>query len=952
MSLRESLGRLKSHLIPLAAILLGSAIVFVWFRGYILYQWDETFPFNPIAVARSYFWPWSDLVSTGVPLVSSKDMSFVGLVFVFHDILGLSLVESQMALYYTLFGTGGVSMYYFFVSQKRANLASTTMLRFGGVVAATIYMFNPYWMIYAWQIFSEEAFLYASLPLLLVFFQKGLYSSNIKGEITAIFSVAVVSVLASPALGIPSFSIALLIGLLVLYLLWLLDPRSSGKRRGSLRFVGLCGLAAFAANLWWIYPESLLFESQLVRNGGSLSYAAGLGDLLSNSMNSNYFNVLRMVGMPAFYRTDVYPHYQFSWVYQASFVPLTLVSLGLVLTAFIALVNKGSTVSRASILFAALCVLGVAPIVSGIQPPFGTVFEQISIAAPALSTLFRDPYQKFGFWLPFGYAFLTGAACTILARIIERIQSSNHKFGKLTFPRSPGGWIVPLSLLTLLIGPVYAWPMLTGDVIPDASTFVPSGRVQIPQYYHDASSWLRSQIGNFRVLSLPQDQILQSSNWSSGYAGQDILRFLTGASIISTDPQIPNLTDFQHGLYQYIYNGGGNLTRLLGLLSVRFVLLRTDAGFYPAVTHYANITFVQSYLESQPGLILAKQFGSLFFFENTMPTADAEMFASYEIIQPSSANRIGWNISNYKGGWDLASAKFAQNASEISLSVSPQGTYAYGSVATSEDLNISILAFPYVNVRFYTSSNAALLLRVELENQSSVWVTAVETGISQIFDGNHYSSISPTTITYDISSIPGTIRNLEIYVTNSPNTSSRFNATVAIQRLTFESFLGLPRDYIRTVAANNRDPTSYAIADYAGTMWNQSTYPNTKVKISYDKVSPVEYDVKIINATSPFILVLGESFDSLWQLTFEGQTVTPTHLVVDGFANGWIISRQGNFKIVVHFGALNSFIVAAYVSLVSISGLLAITVVGEILRRNASKRRENPAVIGSSPEKT
>jgi len=136
----------------------------------------------------------------------------------------------------------------------------------------------------------------------------------------------------------------------------------------------------------------------------------------------------------------------------------------------------------------------------------------------------------------------------------------------------------------------YSWPMFTGDVVPEQTSTVPSARIQLPDYYYQAASWLQSQGGNFRILSLPQDQILQSSNWTHGYGGQDILRFLTGDSIISTDAQQPDANAAQDGVYNYIYNGGENVSRILRVLDVRFVLLRLDARFYPTLTQSANLT--------------------------------------------------------------------------------------------------------------------------------------------------------------------------------------------------------------------------------------------------------------------------------------------------------------------------------------------------------------------------
>src|SRR2546428_7871002 len=167
---RNSIGSLSRHRIPFAIILLSGTVITIWFRGLIVYQWDTVFPFNPPAIITSCLWPWSDLISTGVPFAVSKDLPYFSMIYILHNSFGLSLLVTQESLYYFLLTLGGISMYAFFINQCSRGVQHTAVVKFGGLTSALTYMFNPYWMVYLWQTFSLEAFLYATLPCILLLF--------------------------------------------------------------------------------------------------------------------------------------------------------------------------------------------------------------------------------------------------------------------------------------------------------------------------------------------------------------------------------------------------------------------------------------------------------------------------------------------------------------------------------------------------------------------------------------------------------------------------------------------------------------------------------------------------------------------------------------------------------------------------------------------------------------
>lgn len=72
------------------------------------------------------------------------------------------------------------------------------------------------------------------------------------------------------------------------------------------------------------------------------------------------------------------------------------------------------------------------------------------------------------------------------------------------------------------------------------------------------------------------------------------------------------------------------------------------------------------------------------------------------------------------------------------------------------------------------------------------------------------------------------------------------------------------------------------------------------IKISYKKISNEDYVVVINNAKRPFYLVLSQSFNTLWQARVDKQ-IFSNHFEVNGFANGWVIDKKGNYTIDISF---------------------------------------------------
>ena len=73
-------------------------------------------------------------------------------------------------------------------------------------------------------------------------------------------------------------------------------------------------------------------------------------------------------------------------------------------------------------------------------------------------------------------------------------------------------------------------------------------------------------------------------------------------------------------------------------------------------------------------------------------------------------------------------------------------------------------------------------------------------------------------------------------------------------------------------------------------------------KVSYRRVAPYEFRVRVEGARRPFLLAVGETFAPGWRVEAEGRELTGlAHVRVNGYANGWRLPR-GTYELTVTYG--------------------------------------------------
>ncbi len=71
---------------------------------------------------------------------------------------------------------------------------------------------------------------------------------------------------------------------------------------------------------------------------------------------------------------------------------------------------------------------------------------------------------------------------------------------------------------------------------------------------------------------------------------------------------------------------------------------------------------------------------------------------------------------------------------------------------------------------------------------------------------------------------------------------------------------------------------------------------NLPPQVSYTKLSDTRYKVSIRESLSPYILILNNTYDELWKARI-GNQIIGKHFIVNGFANGWLVDKKGDYGI-------------------------------------------------------
>lgn len=105
--------------------------------------------------------------------------------------------------------------------------------------------------------------------------------------------------------------------------------------------------------------------------------------------------------------------------------------------------------------------------------------------------------------------------------------------------------------------------------------------------------------------------------------------------------------------------------------------------------------------------------------------------------------------------------------------------------------------------------------------------------------------------------------------------------------------------------------------------------------VTYQRIGPEKYKVRVRGARAPSVLVFGEAFDPLWQArTLDGKSIDPVRLY--STITGFPVDRTGDFDMTIEYIAQPWFLQGLLISLVSLALCIAFFTLAFVRERRKS----------------
>ncbi len=951
---------IKHRFFDLILITVIGLLSITWFRGdFIIKSGDSFLSLSPINQLAMYSYVWNHVFSTGVPNSGSISMIPYGSLMAFLSYFGVSISASEKILFYFLFTSSGLGMYYLFYTLLPKH-------RLASLVSGLFYMMNPFGLTNVWGSGPITiVFAYTLFPWIFAFFIKGLESKRIK----YLLIIVLLWVFFSTSSANPAFVIPI-VGMCFSYLIFHLIVNRSDKQViiYSIKFVFLLILLMGLSNLWWILPTLPFIKERLVSAGVS---GSPINIFLGTSKHTSLLNVFRALGAWTLYVKN-FPDSYFSWSGTYFTIPFVILSFLPPILAFSAILLKKS---KYVIYFTAMSIL-ILLFLEGAHPPFTSInlwlFNNIPFAS-----VFRAHYQKLGMTLVLSYAFLIGISLERIYYLIkDKVLAAEKRRGTLTS-------IALIITILLLMEVIYVFPFWTGDVIYGGGAVIPSYRIQVPTYYYNASDWFNNQNKDFRILYLPGLSSLGPAySWKHGYFGSDPLDeyFFRGVGIIHVDLTGNNMVDdFQRQIVKsFSKNTSISLGKVLALANVHYILLHND--FDLRYSHTISPEYYENILNYQKGIYLEKSFGKLDFYRNDYWQPLHFYAISSAILVNGGINEIFQIVTSD----NLVVGKSMFFLSDQLNPVQVRFITQYNSTI------IIFISKGTINIPVYDGLNEpfswSLLEKGSYAARSySGWKSVIRTDGKEAEDTLSFPSLKACPYKFQsVKSTSWSAFNSTLVYIKTGNKPLRIASILGngkpvndIAGVWWETgWVGMGTKPVefpvvipshqRAIIQVNHKTENLSIATI-GKLENLSKLKNMKENnrplIIFKRVNPTKYIVNVENATKPFFLVFSESYNPGWKIysmnkntalekviakypdvnveeaknswyKFTPQDVVyllrkpaineSYHFKANGYANAWYINPEkinkdgsGNFTLTIYFRPQSYFYLGLFISLIT-----------------------------------
>lgn len=600
-----------------AIVLVASALVVqTWFQTDTVIAGGDASPPAGSALINRLLTPWlwsgSDLGSPGSLEVQ---LPWATLLSVVHALGGGSDLAQRLWLTALFCGTSVSCLVFLGLLGARPLAAG---------IGAAVYVLNPYDV----SVIGTNPVLLCSLFLLV--FLSSVVLAAARGLLS--LPIAVVLVAASaPFVGYayenpPLVGMVLFVQLVLPFVAGWLWGIHAFRRTALVTGMGLTLLAV--ASAYWVVPAIIALH------GTAISQLSAPASWTWTEARSTLANAFWLNTSWAWDHAEYYPY---APVYSS--LPLLALKFLLPAAAFSSLWFTGrrshdyerdpTDIGLRVIASASLAALAVIFVSTGTRPPGNWLFD--AMYQRPFGWLLREP-GRFLMLAALAYAVL-------LAAFVSKLGGSGIRIPQLRASSHP--LLAGLAGAALAIGP--GFPIVTGQIVPEANSSLPSAHVHVPQYWLDMAQSIDRQPYSGAVLILPPDDFYQMP-YQWGYYGTDgFIPNLVSRSVILPSGQgyfqpTPGLMDATDEAVNSMLTGDwSTVQRILTVLRSPLVLVRGDIdAAYPGRT-IIEPRAIASALERSSAFKLIDQKGPLRLYVNehaARPDLEATPFATVDSSVP------------------------------------------------------------------------------------------------------------------------------------------------------------------------------------------------------------------------------------------------------------------------------------------------------------------------------
>lgn len=927
-------------------------IAFSWFKpGLFISGGDEYWMLNPTALKRIHQFAWSaDFYNGGAPDIYLSQVFPITYFWQILNWLHVPSVIIQKIWIALLFILPALSIYYFFQSFfnpifyaptkvgrdkiKKSHYKSIKIPPWMGIIAGLLYTCNIF-IIIAGPFQNNLKLVLIALPLMLLFFWKGLKEKQyLKYAIlTSLCSI----IFAQSNINIPAIAPIPIILFLFLLFYFLFHHR---EIKGILKFIILTATFYLLFNIWWLAP--FIINYFLIKT--PLAKSAGSWNVMNSSQLLDIFRFLGFWGWKSVHYLR--PYYSFASAYDR---PLLLISTySIPFLCFLVLI-LGSLIYNKKILFFAILGLDGLFLAKGSNPAFGNIYQFLFSRVPGF-WIFREPFTKFTPIIIFSFSVLLPISIFYLYYILKK----NVRFQRIAF-------LVPLIVITSILTNTY--PLWKGQFIWQYwNGGMRTLYTQIPSYWEEANQFLKPQ-NNGRIFNTPLAGYGTPYNWEHGFSsGDNIAVILLENSVLRYIPNPLFSSDkIVNIIFDEFWRQDINIPRLLGLFNTKFILQQNDVD-WRYITKSLPPSEMQKKLLSQEGIKFVKSFGMLEI--EKIPNPEPNPTKAQE-LQIELTNRTGLDLYRLEDKYytpkiyasDYLTAISGNERALIDLTNNPDFVWPQTIIFPNESRPIFL--------KKDMIKNNAIRIEIGAGEQKNIvdnkgWkINQDESSAAEkngYFDNLIvYKFDIPIEAPYDFylnfkergddkklnyKIDQGEWRELKDPILKNLRENS---ISVKFDRLFLKKgdhYLAL-QDNDPPTAEEKRWEINFAYF-YTEKKIDENFIPNNNLpQTEFQKINPTKYFVKIKNAQEPFFLNFLETYSPLWNAYvaegdgdvassrqiwstwFKQPLPKNTHILVNGYANGWFLDRKGDYNLILEYWPQKLFYLSKIITLLSVlSGII------------------------------